>query len=65
VSDDCVYDSARSESVSDLITFNIKQKTEIGLHARDLLIRGDAVSDQVVWRMLDAKMRSSEVAHHG
>jgi adenylate kinase family enzyme len=52
-------------SVPDLITSNIKQKTEIGMHARDLLVRGEAVPDQMVARMLDIKMRSPEVAHHG
>jgi len=51
--------------VADLITTNIKQKTEIGMHARDLLVHGEAVPDQMVARMLDIKMRSPEVAHHG
>jgi hypothetical protein len=35
------------------------------MHARDLLVRGEAVPDQMVARMLDIKMRSPEVAHHG
>lgn len=35
------------------------------MHARDLLLRGEAVPDQMVARMLDIKMRSAEVAHHG
>jgi len=35
------------------------------MHARDLLIHGEAVPDQMVARMLDIKMRSPEVAHHG
>lgn len=35
------------------------------MHARDLLIRGEAVPDQMIARMLDIKMRSPEVAHHG
>lgn len=48
-----------------MITTNIKQKTELGVHARDLLSRGEAVPDQMVARMLDIKMRSPEVAHHG
>jgi adenylate/nucleoside-diphosphate kinase len=52
-------------SVPDLITSNIKQKTEIGMHARNLLVRGEAVPDQMIARMLDIKMRSPEVAHHG
>ena len=51
--------------VADLITSNIKQKTEIGMHARDLLIHGEAVPDQMIAKMLDIKMRSPEVAHHG
>lgn len=52
-------------SVADLIMTNVKQKTEIGVHARDLLVRGEAVPDQMVAKMLDVKMRSPEVAHHG
>ena len=51
--------------VAELITSNIKQKTEIGLQARDILLRGEAVSDDLIARMLDIKMRSPEVAHHG
>ncbi len=51
--------------VPDLITQNIKQKTEIGVHAREILIRGEAVPDQMIARMLDIKMRSPEAAHHG
>lgn len=50
---------------ADLITSNIKQKTELGMHARDLLTHGEAVPDQMIARMLDIKMRSPEVAHHG
>ncbi|CAF3709748.1 unnamed protein product [Adineta steineri] len=52
-------------NIADLITSNIRQKTELGVHARDLLIRGEAVPDQMISRMLDIKMRSPEVAHHG
>ncbi len=58
-------DSIHFCSVADLIATNIKQKTEIGLHARDLLVHGEAVPDQMIARMLDIKMRSPEVAHHG
>lgn len=35
------------------------------MHARELLHRGEAVPDQMIARMLDIKMRSPEVAHHG
>ena len=35
------------------------------MHAHELLIRGEAVPDQMIARMLDMKMRSPEVAHHG
>ncbi len=35
------------------------------MHAREILIRGEAVPDQMIARMLDIKMRSPEVAHHG
>jgi adenylate/nucleoside-diphosphate kinase len=62
-SSSCEYQC--SSSVADLIMTNIKQKTEIGVHARDLLVRGEAVPDQMVAKMLDVKMRSPEVAHHG
>ncbi|CAF2033300.1 unnamed protein product [Rotaria magnacalcarata] len=52
-------------NLPDLITSNMKQKTEIGMHARELLVHGEAVPDQMIARMLDIKMRSPEVAHHG
>lgn len=35
------------------------------MHAKELLIRGEHVPDQMIARMLDMKMRSPEVAHHG
>ncbi len=35
------------------------------MHARDLLVRGEAVPDKMIARMLDIKMRSPEVSHHG
>ncbi|CAF1405575.1 unnamed protein product [Rotaria sordida] len=35
------------------------------MHARELLVRGEAVPDQMIARMLHIKMHSPEVAHHG
>ncbi|CAF4826662.1 unnamed protein product, partial [Rotaria sp. Silwood1] len=52
-------------NIPDLIITNIKQKTEIGMHARELLVHGEAVPDQMIARMLYIKMHSPEVAHHG
>ncbi|CAF2637524.1 unnamed protein product, partial [Rotaria sp. Silwood2] len=52
-------------NIPHLITTNIKQKTEIGMHARELLVHGEAVPDQMIARMLHIKMHSPEVAHHG
>ncbi|CAF4633320.1 unnamed protein product, partial [Rotaria socialis] len=35
-------------NLPDLITSNMKQKTEIGMHARELLVHGEAVPDQMI-----------------
>ena len=50
---------------SDLILFNIKNNTDLGKKAQDILLKGEAVPESIVGQMIDEKINSPEVAHHG
>jgi adenylate/nucleoside-diphosphate kinase len=50
---------------TDLIIENIKQQTELGKIAREILIKGQSVPDTLVATIIDEKMNSPEVMHHG
>jgi adenylate/nucleoside-diphosphate kinase len=44
---------------------NIKNSTEIGKKAQDILLKGEALPESIVAKMIDEKVNSPEVAHHG
>lgn len=44
---------------------NIKGQTELGKKAQDILVRGEAVPEVIVAKMIEEKLNSPEVAHHG
>jgi adenylate/nucleoside-diphosphate kinase len=48
-----------------LIFQNIKNQTDIGKKAQDILVKGEAVPESIVAKMIDDKINSPEVAHHG
>jgi adenylate/nucleoside-diphosphate kinase len=50
---------------TELIIQNIKQASELGKKASDILVRGEAVPETIVAKMIDEKVNSPEVAHHG
>lgn len=43
----------------------MKNKTELGVKAQELLIKGEAVPENMVALMIDQKVNSPECAHHG
>jgi adenylate/nucleoside-diphosphate kinase len=50
---------------TDLIHQNIERRTELGKKAQEMLLKGDALSGVLVAQMIDDKINSPEVAHHG
>lgn len=57
----------KSELVSstDLINENITKQNQLGKMAQDILVKGGAVPEDIVARMIDEKIKSPEVEHHG
>jgi hypothetical protein len=43
----------------------MKKQTDLGKKARALLLKGEAVPDSMVAQMINDKVNSPEVAHHG
>ena len=43
----------------------IDMQTELGVKVQELLLRGEAVPEDMVITMIENKINSPEVAHHG
>ncbi len=43
----------------------MEQLTELGIKSREMLLRGEAIPENMVVEMLEIKINSPEVAHHG
>lgn len=43
----------------------MKKQTDLGIKAKALLLKGEAVPDSMVAQMINDKVNSPEVAHHG
>ena len=39
--------------------------TEMGIKCQEMLLRGEAIPDDVIAKMIEDKINSQEVAHHG
>lgn len=50
---------------TDLLQQNIDMQTEFGLRCQEILLKGEAVSEEMVIKMIEDKIHSPEVAHHG
>ncbi|CAF0775596.1 unnamed protein product [Brachionus calyciflorus] len=50
---------------TELIIQNIKDGTELGKKSQDILLKGEALPESIVAKMIDEKINSPEVAHHG
>jgi adenylate/nucleoside-diphosphate kinase len=48
-----------------LIAENIKLQNELGKKAQEILLKGGAIPEDMVAKMIDEKIKSPEVAHHG
>ncbi|XP_077977825.1 adenylate kinase 9-like isoform X2 [Glandiceps talaboti] len=52
-------------SPTELIHQNMELQTEIGNKASEILLRGEALPEEMVAKMIEDKINSQEVAHHG
>ena len=52
-------------SAYDTILENIEMHTEIGSKAQEILLRGEAVPEDMAAKMIEDKINSPEVTHHG
>ena len=43
----------------------MEMQTEAGLKCVEILTRGEAIPDEMVLKMIEEKVNSPEVAHHG
>ena len=50
---------------TELIKQNIKLLTELGIKAQSILLKGEAITDAIVAKMIDEKINSPECQHHG
>ncbi|XP_041351641.1 adenylate kinase 9-like isoform X3 [Gigantopelta aegis] len=50
---------------TNLINENLELQTEIGKKCLEVLTKGEAVSEEMVFSMIQEKINSPEVAHHG
>ncbi|KAL9969395.1 hypothetical protein ACROYT_G021608 [Oculina patagonica] len=50
---------------SEIINQGIELQTELGANAQDILLRGEAIPEEVCAKVLVGKVSSPEVAHHG
>ena len=44
---------------------NMEMQTEVGQHCVEILTRGEAVPEDLVFKIIQEKIDSPEVAHHG
>jgi adenylate/nucleoside-diphosphate kinase len=50
---------------TDLINQHILLMTETGVKCQEILVRGEAIPEDMVIRMIEDKIHSPEVTHHG
>ena len=50
---------------TELIKENIKLQNELGRKAQDILLKGGALPEEMVAKMIDEKIKSPECEHHG
>lgn len=50
---------------TDLINQQIHMMTETGNKCQEILVRGEAIPEDMVIKMIEEKINSQEVTHHG
>ena len=44
---------------------HVEMQTEVGVKIAELLVRGEAIPEEMVAKIIEDKINSPEVAHHG
>ena len=52
-------------AATEVISQAVELQTEVGVKCQELLIHGEAIPEDMAARMIEDKINSSEVAHHG
>ena len=52
-------------NVTDIIAQAMETKSKQGIIAQEILLKGESISDELVFAILEEKINSPEVAHHG
>lgn len=52
-------------SANQVITEAIQSQTEMGKMAKEILLRGESISEELAVKLVTEKINSPEVAHHG
>lgn len=52
-------------SATDVIMQEIEMQTDNGLKAQEILLRGEAIPEDMAAKLIEQKINSQEVAHHG
>ena len=51
--------------VAEVIMQEIEMQTETGQKAQEILLRGEAIPEEMAAKIIENKINSPEVAHHG
>ena len=52
-------------SATDVLSQAIELQTEMGLKAQEILLHGEAIPEEMAAKMIEDKINSPEVLHHG
>ena len=52
-------------AATEVISQAVELQTEVGVKCQELLMHGEAIPEDMAARMIEDKINSSEVAHHG
>ena len=52
-------------SATELLQQAVEMQTEFGLKCQEILVKGESVPEEMIIKMIEDKVNSAEVAHHG
>ena len=55
----------QSFAATDVISHALELQTELGQKVQEILLRGEAIPEELAAKLIEEKINSPEVAHHG
>ena len=52
-------------AATDVISHALELQTELGQKVQEILLRGEAIPEELAAKLIEEKINSPEVAHHG